>query len=50
MGNKEVMGGGPGKSYIENIATGKCIILKERSGTSVFDVECVRGPVPSGRE
>jgi hypothetical protein len=50
MGNKVVLEGGMGKSYIENVATGRRIMLKESGGTYVFDVECMLGPVFSGRE
>ena len=50
MGNRVVMEGGMGKSYIENIETGRKIMLKESGGTFVFDVECFVGPVFSGRE
>ena len=50
MGNKIVMEDGPGKAYIENVATGKRILLKESGGTYVFDAECFTGPVFSGRE
>lgn len=50
MGNRVVMEGGMGKSYIENIETGRKIVLKESGGTFVFDAECFVGPVFSGRE
>ena len=50
MGNRVVMEGGMGKSYIENIETGRKIMLKESGGTFVFDAECFVGPVFSGRE
>ena len=50
MGNKIVMEDGPGKAYIESVATGKRILLKESGGTYVFDVECFMGPVFSRRE
>jgi hypothetical protein len=40
MGNRVVLESGVGNSYIENIATGKRILLKERGGTYVFDTDC----------
>ena len=49
MGNKVVLESGPGKSYIENAATGKRIALRESGGTFVFDAECLAVPVFSGR-
>ena len=50
MGNKVVLEYGTGKSYMENAATGRRIVVKESDGTFVFDVECFLGPVVSGRE
>jgi hypothetical protein len=50
MGNRIVLEEGPGKAYIENVQTGKRIMLKESGGTFVFDAECFIGPVFSGRE
>ena len=50
MGNKVVLEYGMGKPYIENVATGRRIMVKESDGTFVFDVECFLGPVFSGRE
>ena len=38
-----------GKSYIENIETGRKIMLKESGGTFVFDAECFVGSVFRGR-
>lgn len=49
MGNKVVMECGAGKSYIENIATRKRIMLRESGGTFVFDAECLVDSVFSGR-
>ena len=49
MGNRVVLEDGPGKSYIENVATGNRITLRESGGTFVFDAECFVGSVFSGR-
>ena len=49
MGNRVVLEDGPGKSYIENVATGQRIMLRESGGTFVFDAECFVGSVFSGR-
>ena len=40
MGNRVVLEEGDGKSYIEHIATGKRILLKEHRGTYVFEAAC----------
>lgn len=50
MGNRVVLEEGPGKAYIENLESGRKIMLKECGGTFVFDAECFTGPVFSGRE
>ena len=42
-GNKVVLSHEVGGSYIENIATGKKIKLKESGATFVFEVEAVAG-------
>ena len=44
MGNRVVIQSGPGKSYVENVATGRRIALRETGGTFVFDAECLAGP------
>jgi hypothetical protein len=40
MGNRVVLESGFGNSFIENVATGKRILLKEKGGTYVFDTDC----------
>ena len=49
MGNRVVLEDGPGKAYIENLATGKKIYLRENGGTYVLDAECFTESVFSGR-
>ena len=41
MGNRVALDDGPGKSYIENVATGKKIHLRESGGTYVLDADCL---------
>ena len=41
MGNRVVLEDGLGKSYIENVATGKKIHLRESGGTYVLDADCL---------
>ena len=50
MGSRVVLEGGEGNSYIQHLATGRKILLKESGGTYVFDAECFTGAVFSGRE
>ena len=40
MENRVVLEDGPGKSYIENVATGKKIHLPVSGGTYVLDADC----------
>ena len=40
MGNRVVLEDGPGKSYIENVATGKKIQFREFGGIYVLDADC----------
>ena len=40
MGNRVVLEDGPGKPYIENVATGMKIHLRESGGTYVLDADC----------
>ena len=49
MGNRVVLEQGPGKAYIENIATGQRLSLRESGGTYVLDAECFTDPVFRGR-
>ena len=39
MGNRVVLEVGPGKPYIENVATGKKIHLRQSGGTYVLDAD-----------
>ena len=41
VGNRVVLEDGVGKSYIENVATGKKIHLRESGGTFVLDADCL---------
>ena len=50
MGNRIVFEGGAWKSYIENLATGRRMPLRESGGTYTFEAECVDGSVFSGQE
>ena len=43
MGNRVVLQGGDGPSYIEHVATGKRIDLRISGGTYVFDAESAAG-------
>ena len=49
MGNRVVLEQGPGKAYIENIATGQRLPLRESGGTYVLDAECFTDSVFRGR-
>lgn len=49
MDNIVVLEGGPGKSCIENVVTGKRIVLRESGGRHVFDVGCFEGLGITGR-
>ncbi len=46
MGNRIAMEDGPGISFIENLATGDKVMLRESGGAFVVDVECA---VPAGK-
>ena len=50
LGNRVVLEEGPGTAYIENVESGRRIMLEQCGGTFVFDVECFTAPVFSGRE
>lgn len=49
MGNKVVLEDFLGKSFTENIATGKMITLKESGGTCILDAECFEGSCFTGQ-
>ena len=49
MGNKVILEDGHGKAYIENIATGRRLLLRESGGTYVLDADCFVNSVFSGR-
>lgn len=50
MGNRVVFVDGPGKAYIETVATGKRNMLRESGGTYILNVGLIEGPGFNGRE
>jgi hypothetical protein len=49
MGNRVILEDGPGKAYIEHIASGRRIPLRESGGTFLLDADCFAEVVFSGR-
>lgn len=50
MGNRVVLEDGPSNPYIENVATGQRVMLRESGGMYAFDVECFEGWCFTGLE